>query len=164
MIFTGDAISPALHSRHWLPVCERVRFNLAVLMRQGQIIGRFVSLKVRFYNSAVLNATLLFFAQLPLFGVHSQLPVSHAPPRARSSSMEIVFRSKLKTHFSLQSTSHSPLSLQSSFHSPLSRQSTFHSPLLLQSTSHSGLLLTRLSHSSLGPASHSPPTLSPVYF
>jgi len=108
-----DHITPALRSLHWLPVCERIRFKLALLMYRActDHLPSYLSSMVTPCNSVkgrsslrsasdgkyVVPGTRLVFGRRS-FTVAGPSIWNSLPPHVRNSLSETVFRSKLKTY------------------------------------------------------------------
>ena len=108
-----DHITPALCSLHWLPICERIRFKLALLMYKAltnhlpsylssmvtpcnSVKGR-SSLRSASAGKYVVPGTRLIFGRRS-FTFAGPSIWNSLPPHVRNSLSESVFRSKLKTY------------------------------------------------------------------
>jgi len=108
-----DHITPALRSLHWLPVRERIRFKLALLMYRARanLLPSYLSSMVTPCNSVkgrsslrsasagkyVVPRTCLVFGRRS-FTFAGPTIWNALPPLVRNPLSESVFRSKLKTY------------------------------------------------------------------
>ena len=113
-----DHITPAVCSLHWLPVCERIRIKLAILMHRERAnqLSSYLSSMITSCNSvkgrSYLRSTSVGKYVVPIirlvfnwrsFIVAGSSIWNSLPPRVRNYLNETVFLSKLKTYL-FQST------------------------------------------------------------